>query len=53
MQLICLKRMEEEFKLAQQFSERLKLDVNNLSKFIFEKPEETIENEFPGRFRSF
>lgn len=39
--------MEEELKLAQQFSERLKLDVSKL-KYFFEVPEEVIENEFPG-----
>lgn len=42
--------MEEELKLAKQFSERLQLNVNNLSKFYLEDIQEVIENEFPGKF---
>ena len=41
--------MEEELKLAKQFSERLQLNVHSLSKYYLEEIQEVIEDEFPGK----
>lgn len=40
--------MDEETKLSKLFSARLRLDVNNLSKYYFEEP--IIEEEFPSLY---